>query len=128
MSIENLKDKSEQNFEVAEWAEKRKYYDVAISRYYYGEYQKIIYISKKMKFYIEPKKSEKSHIKTIDNFVASLKDKLSNDEKITILYMKKLRRYRNDADYKEVKMCGNDFSLVIKFNINNIRKITNKFL
>jgi hypothetical protein len=47
MDIEILKEKSEQNFITGEWAEKREFYDVSISRYYYCIFQKIIYIKEK---------------------------------------------------------------------------------
>lgn len=128
MSIEVLKEKSQQNFEVAEWAEKQRYYDVAISRYYYSEYQKIIYISKDRNFYTEPPKSENSHVDAINNFVSSLEKVLSDEDKMSMLKMKKLRRLRNDADYKEKTMEANDYSLTFKFTFKNIKDITNKLL
>lgn len=128
MSIEILKEKSQQNFEVAKWAEKQSYYDVAISRYYYSEYQKIIYISKKLKFYIDPETGENSHINAIHNFVSSLEEELSDEDKVTMLNMNKLRRLRNDADYKEKTIEANDYNLAFKFTFNTIKDITNKFL
>lgn len=128
MSIENLNKKAKENLEVAEWAEKKKYYDVAISRHYYCEYQKIIYISKKLGFYVESQNGEDSHIKTINNFISSPRNKLSDEDKIEISKMQRLRRYRNDADYGEKKMEGNDYNLAFKFCLQSIQDITNKIL
>lgn len=128
MSIEILKEKSHQNLEVAKWAENKHYYDVAISRYYYSEYQKIIYISKKMIFYMEPPKSENSHIYTINNFASSIGHKISDEDKMKILNLKKLRKLRNDADYKEEMIDSKNYSLRFKFVFNDIQDITNKLL
>ena len=128
MSIEFLKDKSEENFKTGEWAEKKSFYDTAISRYYYCVYQKIIYISKKKGFYEVPEKSKDSHIKTINIFISELDCKLSTEEKIIMLKMKNLRRLRNNAEYDEIKTKHNDFNLTFKYSFNNINNIINKFL
>lgn len=44
MGVDNLLTKARRNTEVADWAEKKAFYDVAVSRYYYSLYQKAIYI------------------------------------------------------------------------------------
>ena len=41
---ENLKIKSEHNYKIGEIAQNYKYYDVAVSRYYYSLFQLIDYI------------------------------------------------------------------------------------
>ena len=128
MNIEFLKDKSEENFKTGEWAEKKLFYDTAISRYYYCIYQKIIYISKKKGFYQEPEKTEDSHKNTIIMFISELDSKLSSEEKINILQMKDLRRLRNNSEYREIKTKQNDYNLIFKFSFNRINNIVDKFL
>lgn len=128
MDIEYLKDKSEENFNTAVWAEKKRYFNVAISRYYYCLLQKIIYISKKNGFYSEPPNGNGSHEYTINRFISKMGNKLSAKEKVTITQLKKLKRQRVDADYKETKIESNEFNLVFKYNFQNINEIVNKFL
>lgn len=128
MGLEILKEKSRENFETAEWAEKKKYYDVAISRYYYCAYERIIYISKKEKFNVKPAKNEASHIDTINQFIIVMDKKLSPEEKITLTKMKNLRRLRNEADYGECKFEANEFMLGFKYNYKEIIDVINRFL
>lgn len=128
MTIEILKVKSEENFETAKLAEKRQYFDVAVSRYYYCAYQKILYISKKRGFYVEPNKTENAHVVTINAFVRNLDAKLASNEKVELLKMKELRRQRNDSDYKEIKKDSKDFNLSFKFHFNGIINIINKLM
>lgn len=128
MGLELLKEKSGENFETAEWAEKKQYYDVAVSRYYYCAYERIIYISKKEKFYVKPARNEDSHIKTINQFIIGMDGRLSPEEKTTLTRMKSLRKLRNDADYEECKFATNDFMLGFKYNFKEIIDIINKFL
>lgn len=128
VGLELLKEKSAENFTTAEWAEKRKYYDTAVSRYYYCAYERIIYISKKEKFYMEPTKNEDSHVKTINQFICGMRARLSPEEKTTLTKMKILRGHRNKADYGECKFEANYFMLGFKYNFKEIIHIINKFL
>lgn len=128
MNLEILKKKSSNNIEVAVWAEKKQYYHIAISRYYYSEFQKIIYISKKLGFYKKPEVTNNSHGLTIQEFVESMKDKLTDEQKITILRMNRLKKLRNKADYDEIDFVQNDYNLSFKFYLNEIQEITNGFL
>ena len=128
VGLELLKEKSGENLTTAKWAEKKKYYDVAASRYYYCAYERIIYISKKKKFYIEPTRNENSHTRTITQFIAEMNGKLSPEEKITLSKMKILRKLRNVADSGECKFEANCFMLGFKYNFVEIIDIINKFL
>lgn len=128
VGLELLREKSVENFVTAEWAEKKRYYDTAVSRYYYCAYERIIYISKKEKFYVEPTKNEDSHVKTINQFISGMRAKLSPAEKTTLTKMKILRAHRNKADYGESKFEANYFMLGFKYNFKEIIHIINKFL
>jgi len=121
--------KSKENYETGEWAEDRVYLDVSISRYYYSAYQKIIHISKVKGFYKKPQKGENAHIVTIDRFGRGIGDKLSTEEKIQVLMMKKLRGLRNRADYSETRFDNkNDYNLEFKFHFNNINEILDELI
>lgn len=128
MGLELLKKKAEENFKTAEWAERKKYYDAAVSRYYYCAFERVIYISKKKGFYIKPIKGEDSHIKTIDGFIKNIDGNLLPEEKVVLLKMKKLRRIRNTSDYDESKLETNEFMLGFKYHFNGIIDIIDKFL
>jgi hypothetical protein len=128
MNVEYLKEKACQNFETAEWAEKKRYYDVSISRYYYCIYQKIIYISKKKGFYKDSELLGNSHNITINNFIAGMYEKLTDEEKLDVSNIKSLKRIRNDADYREIVTEKNAFNLAFKYSFNNINKIIDRFL
>lgn len=128
MILDMLLQKANENYKTAEWAEKKNYFDTAVSRYYYCAYEKVIYISVKKGFYVRPVSSEESHTNTINRFIKSLNDKLTSEEKIALLKMKKLRRIRNDSDYEESKMDNNSFVLGFKYYFNEINSIVNKYL
>lgn len=53
MGVMNLQIKAKYNFEVARYAERKQYYDVAISRFYYYMYQNIMYYTRFNKIYID---------------------------------------------------------------------------
>ena len=122
-----LKEKAIENFKTAEWAEKKRYFDAAVSRYYYCAYEKVIYISKKKGFYIKPAQKEDSHKKSIERFVQHVNG-LSDEEILILLKMKKLRRMRNNSDYNVCKLDQNGFMLGFKFHFNGIIKIIDKLL
>lgn len=129
MGIEILKEKAEENYKTGEWAEKKKYYDVAASRYYYCIYQKIIYVSKREGFYNkEVVNKESSHTNTIENFVANLNNSISGEDKITILKTKKLRRIRNTSEYEEIRIDNKQFSLKFKFDFNKINSVIDNLI
>jgi hypothetical protein len=98
-----MKEKSKRNSKTAMWAEAQKYYDVAISRYYYSILQKIILFSKASGFYVEPQKGEDSHNITLDNFIGNISDKLRYDQILSIQKIKRLKYERRYADYDNEK-------------------------
>lgn len=128
MTIEILKTKSEENFKTAQLAEKKEYFDAAVSRYYYCAYQKILYISKKKGFYVKPKKTENSHVVIINAFVDNFDNKLEGSERVKLLKMKELRKQRNNSDYEEIRIDANDFNLAFKFHFNGIIDIIDKLI
>lgn len=101
MGIEGLLEKSRQNLETGNFAEGKLFYDVAISRYYYAIFQKIIYISKKNGFYSESKDKSGSHISTIENFNKNISSKLDEEDVTKLSPIMKLKKLRVKADYGE---------------------------
>ena len=129
MSLDTLLQKAEENFKTAEWAEKKNYFDAAVSRYYYYVFEKIIYISKKQGFYKKPVKNYNSHTDTIKNFSKSLENKLTEDEIVILSNINKLRIERKKSDYKERKIVDlNEFNLKFKDRFNPIRNVLEKLL
>lgn len=102
---EELLHKSKNNYEIGEKAENLKYFDVAISRYYYSLYQKLNFILRKKygNFNIPNKKN--SHEETIDKLFEYITD---NHPDIELQYimdlsqLRELRSRRNEADYKPI--------------------------
>lgn len=129
MTNNNLEIKAQENYKTAEWAEQEKYYDVAVSRYYYSAYQKIICISKRKKFYKDFSGESDSHNKMIKHFSEKLNHKLDGEDIIILNNIQRLRRLRNDSDYSDKKIeTENDFNLMFKFAYNNINEVLNKLL
>ena len=120
-------DKSKMNQEAGAWAEKQRYYDVAISRYYYSIYQKIIYISKKLKFYEEPPYGSDSHIFTINLFRKNIYKKIEKKDIAWIEQIKILKERRVLADYGPDKIDSETvYNLVFKVPYNSINSILDK--
>ncbi len=121
--------KSQRNKEVADWAENRKYYDVAISRYYYCIFQKIIFLSLKYDFYQAPPKGEDTHNYTLNNFRKNMHTKLAPEEITWIEYIKKIKENRVTADYFPDRLENtNEYNLVIKSPFNSINEILDKYV
>ncbi len=101
MSSENLILKAKTNFKVAKYCETNKFYDVAISRFYYYLYQFIIcYLKDKISSdYYE---KDNSHVITIDLFLKEIEEKnvLKDHERTQLQLLHKLRRSRIQADYR----------------------------
>lgn len=109
-----LSKKAQDNCEVAIWAEQNKKYDVAVSRYYYELYQKIIIISKLKNFYVNPPSGEDSHIYIIENFSKEMETNLSPEEITYFKKMKRLKGFRKDADYGDALINENKITVFKK--------------
>lgn len=115
----SLLDKSAQNFEIAQIASEKKYFDVAVSRLYYSSYQKIIYYkndklpdgnSQFEKFKQEHEndtETEKygSHDWNIAFFEEKNKMLGLDDYESIISFLKDMKMSRNTADYKRRRIC-----------------------
>ncbi|OON99174.1 MAG: hypothetical protein ATN35_01900 [Epulopiscium sp. Nele67-Bin004] len=117
----NLLKKSKQNFKSAEIAQKEKFYDVAISRYYYSIYQKIIYILDMRGIDSTPKNGANSHNETIEKFNETVFKELSFDESKRLQILK-VKQARVKADYDKELYTKEDFNVILT-HINNIDKI-----
>lgn len=127
--MKNLLEKSKHNSETADFAEDKEFYDVAVSRYYYSLFEKIIYISKKEGFYQEPEKGEDSHKVTIESFTQNMMSSLEPEDISKCAIMGRLKKMRVDADYKEKRISDrNKFNLSFKCLYNQVDEVLNKFI
>lgn len=96
--------KSRNNYEIAEMSEDKKYYDVAISRFYYSLYQKINFLLREKygKFKVQ-KDGKGSHDNTAEQLLEYISEECPDlDLKIIadLSHFRGLKKIRNDADYK----------------------------
>lgn len=126
MNENNLLRKANNNCKTAEWAEKKGFFDVSISRYYYCLYEKAIYITIKKDLFAYSADDKDSHIKFIENFQKSLASKLSDREITWLACFGDLRAQRNFADYKLGITDEKQFKLGFKYKYLEIDKILNK--
>lgn len=99
-----LLEKSRNNYEIAEISEGKKYYDVAISRFYYSLYQKINFLLREKydKFKVS-KDGKGSHDNMAEQLLEYISEECPNiDFKIIadLSHFRGLKKIRNDADYK----------------------------
>lgn len=127
--MNNLLEKANNNFSTGNWAEKQKFYDAAISRYYYCLYEKIIYIAKKQGFYTRPPSGEDSHNYTIQVFQENVEEKLAPADVTQLTMMRKLKLFRVKADY-EISQTkdSNIYNLSFKYFFNSINEILDKLI
>ena len=116
--MNKLLEKSKMNKITAAWAENKKYFDVAISRYYYELFQKTIVILNYHNKNNIPNEETNKHKATIDTLLRETgKGKeidLPGNYKLQLLAFATLSRRRKDADYKN-------------YSISNIHDFKNKF-
>lgn len=120
MIQKSLLDKAVQNIETARFAEEKKYYSTAVSRYYYGLYQRIIFLLNE-EDYIKNNTVRMKHVDIIDEFVDNYCEKLAPEQRRTLASLRKLRRLRNEADYDN--KCYNDnreFEKIFKRKYNMV--------
>lgn len=127
--MENLLEKSRHNSETANFAEGKEFYDVAVSRYYYSLFEKIIYISKKEGFYQEPTTGQDSHKVTIQSFTQNMINSLEPEDLSKCAIMGRLKKMRVEADYKEHRISDKStFNLSFKCLYNQVDEVLNKFI
>ena len=127
-SINNLIIKSGQNHETGEWAEKKGYFDIAISRYYYALYQKSLYILQKNPNYKEPKEAYNSHNDTINDLKQEIYSHLKDEEITWLSQFPNLKTYRRDADYRYKMLLKNDFNLGFKYSYDQIASLLDRII
>ena len=107
--------KSKQNFEIAELAEAKCYYDVAISRLYYSNIQRLIhFINRKSnrkktfnsRIIIKPDKPSKgSHEKIFEKFGKHL-NKFNDDDIFVFTALYDVKESRRISDYEKKTSCS----------------------
>lgn len=128
MNLQNLLEKSRNNIKTVEYAEENQFYDVAISRYYYAIFQKIIYISKKKGFYSKPMQNENSHNSTITTFQENMVNVIKNEEITILASMMKLKSLRVKADYEEECIKDKNSYNLNKCSFNMVNEVLNKYI
>lgn len=123
-----MNEKAEINIKAGEWAEREEYYDVAVNRYYYSIYQKLIFISKAKQFYEDPSFGEGSHKQFINAFFKKIINSLNCDEIEIGVNIQKLRKCRNTADYSNDKMNKNNYYNDFKKYYGVINNILDKMI
>lgn len=111
----SLLDKSNQNFEIAEDAAKKNYFDVAVSRLYYSNIQRLLYfINRKSnkkktfnsKIIIKPDKPSKgSHEKIFEKFGKHL-NKFNDDDIFVFTALYDVKESRRISDYEKKTSCS----------------------
>ena len=115
----SLLDKSVQNFEIAQIAAEKKYFDVAVSRLYYSSYQKIIYYkndkmvdgNSQFEMYKQEHENDTetekygSHDWNIAFFEEKNKTLGLDGYETIISFLKDMKISRNTADYKKNRVC-----------------------
>jgi hypothetical protein len=106
-----LKEKTMMNKKTAEWAERNEYYDVAVSRYYYSVFQKLLYLVNK-KEYISSKDGNNSHNDVYEYFLS--KYNLAPEQRQKMYHFRKFKDYRKKADYEDEILTKNDIETDVK--------------
>ena len=94
----NLKRKSDENLETAQWAERKNFFHAAASRFYYSLYQKMIYIAMRDGF--NPS-GIVTHKAFIDTFIRHKAGMLTLEQNAIIGEIHGLRSLRNQIEYKD---------------------------
>lgn len=115
----SLLDKAKENFEIAEYAAQKGYFDTAISRLYYSSYQRIIYYKDNK---IADGKVEFENYKLQNQYNSNTEFYGSHDWNIAFFkdfnkncgqpgylsimgYLRDMKELRNIADYKTRRCC-----------------------
>ena len=110
----DLLTKSNQNHKTAEYAQENKFYDIAVSRYYYCLFQLIDFIlyNKKENYFIP--EHVPPHNYTIEQFNALMYRKfrkaLSDEEIADVVVLENLKKWRQIADYKNKMISESEFN------------------
>ena len=100
-----LIEKSNENLEIALCAENKEYYDVAVSRFYYSIYQKILYYLDKTQMKIdENKKKDKGSHDAIIQLMTQHVNLFHKEGIESISYLRGLKLSRKKADYDGEKI------------------------
>jgi len=129
MGNEKLLEKSNQNDETGTWAEGKKYFDVAVSRYYYSVYQKMLVIAEKRNYEINTSGHKGSHVYFTSEFIRKLRDEgiVEASEFSWLNKIVMLKKLRVKSDYKNNSITNeNDYKLSFKCSYNAIQKIFDK--
>lgn len=115
----NLRTKSIHNYETAKSATENKYYDVAVSRYYYALFQLIHYVmyNRKPNFSVPQKNTHRFTIKEFTAFIARKQKKyqLKDEDIPNLMVLDNMKRLRQQADYnKDRLITKNEYDDFIK--------------
>ena len=127
MSINDLVQKANHNYQTAEWAEKNFKYDAAISRYYYAIYEKMLFLLMHSKDYVKPISADGSHVSDIDQFIGIYND-LEDDDTKWVARIKRIKSERRKSDYNpDILIDRNRFTLT-KLTIVEINNVMDQLI
>ena len=111
---------------MAKISERKKCFDVAVSRYYYYLYQNLTnYLI--LRGEIIEKKEENKHIKTIGKFIEIIKNEGNYEKQRSINKLWRLKDRRHDSDYKKEKKIKDytEFDKIFKRDYNDVENAFN---
>lgn len=110
----DLRLKSEHNYKIGQIAQNSKYYDVAVSRFYYSLFQLIEHILFNKKNNIKIPRTGGSHNFTIEEFnkyiFRKCKKKLTDQDYSDLTVFDDLKRWRHQADYNRRFITETEFT------------------
>ncbi|EOU1151355.1 hypothetical protein ACSXCW_12515 [Clostridium perfringens] len=121
--------KSVDNAEVAKHAEEKEKYDVAISRFYYSGFQKMLHLLKTKYTYDSSKiniNSKGSHVKTYQYFIKQVSNDLEDEEITKINFFNYLKKQRRVADYEDNTYDNTEYNLKFKMFFEQFDEVLNK--
>lgn len=118
----NVVNKSHHNHEAGEWAEAKGYVEVAISRYYYSIYQKMIHMLRRDPVFAS-RLDTANHRESIGCFVEFARSRgIGETDAAFLTWIQVFRQQRNTAEYQEGNLTEKAFS-VSKSQYAKVREI-----
>lgn len=101
--------KARENNEAGDWAEAKNYYHIALGRYYYSLYQKVLHIntSKNLNLDSGLRRVKDTHKEFIKRFISYFQVALSPQDTVDLTCLNNLRKLRNKEEYNAARVVNN---------------------
>jgi uncharacterized protein (UPF0332 family) len=137
-TVDILLEKASQNYEIAQIALEKEYFDVAVSRYYYSLFEKTLWLLHKNDTNYSPYKNngKGSHENTLHDLARCLArkhyNKLDYKECANLSHLNNLtedvKKYRRIADYDQRNITNDEFDKEFKIKYYSIAMIVDKVI